>query len=387
MTQPLIRPHMPELDSVRGIAVLLVLLLHGFHSVGIPDTISPSARRVLELTQFGGHGVDLFFVLSGFLITGILLGQRDRLGYYQSFYLRRALRILPPLFTLLILLAIFRIASAKAIFTSLFFLSNIAPLFGLSNAWAPLWSLAVEEHFYLIWPTVIHRLSSRFTMIVAGAIVGISPLLREVHFHFVGTENLGSYTWLVADGLAFGAALAVLLRSTFCSRKRAWLLMTTFMGLAIAMLILGSPYGILSKNRPLGAALQPTITNLLSSAILLLFLLVGSGRLSSVVNIPPLRFFGYISYGLYLYHGLWFVAYQRILPAPSTLFAALLRFVICATAAVLMSWQSRRYLEEYFLIKKTSTLSELGANVKTRKLDTDPLRSPEAAALPACDKR
>ena len=360
MSQPVIRSYMPELDSVRGIAVLMVLFLHGFHSIGIPDTISPSARRILELTRFGGRGVDLFFVLSGFLITGILLGQRDKLDYYRSFYLRRALRILPALFTLLIILAVFRLASAKAIFTSLFFLSNIAPLFGLANAWAPLWSLAVEEHFYLIWPAVIHRLSSRAVLIVGGAIIGISPLLREAHFHFVGAESLGSYTWLVADGLAFGAVLAVLLRSTIYSRKRAWLLMTAFLVLAALMLTLGSAYGILSKTRSLGAAFQPTISDLLSSSMLLLFLLLGSSRLSLMVNIAALRFFGYISYGLYLYHGLWFVAYQAIFPAPSTLKAVLLRFVICAAAGVLMSWQSRRYLEGYFLNKKLQKNMGLG---------------------------
>jgi peptidoglycan/LPS O-acetylase OafA/YrhL len=101
----IIRVYMPELDSLRGLAILLVLLFHGMAPVQ-NAALSPAGRIIFKLSLYGWGGVNLFFVLSGFLITGILLDSRDRADYYRRFYIRRALRILPALYAILILLMI-----------------------------------------------------------------------------------------------------------------------------------------------------------------------------------------------------------------------------------------------------------------------------------------
>src|SRR5580693_4491011 len=100
-TQSLIRPVMPELDTIRGIAVLGVLFLHAFSWQYAGFHFGTLARKILVATQPGWLGVNLFFVLSGFLITGILLDSKLDPHFYRSFYTRRALRILPAYYSLL----------------------------------------------------------------------------------------------------------------------------------------------------------------------------------------------------------------------------------------------------------------------------------------------
>jgi peptidoglycan/LPS O-acetylase OafA/YrhL len=111
--------------------------------------------------QPGSLGVNLFFVLSGFLITGILLESRSRPDYYRRFYARRALRILAAYYSLLILLGILHQASAGFLGLSFIYLSNVTNMFGVSMDYHPLWSLAVEEHYYIVCPSVVENLRPR----------------------------------------------------------------------------------------------------------------------------------------------------------------------------------------------------------------------------------
>ena len=146
---PLVRAHMPELDAVRGAAILMVLFYHGFYWGIDLSQLPPVEKYLLEAMHVGKLGVNLFFVLSGFLITGLLLNARVRPDYYRKFYIRRALRIFPAyLVTLLVLLVTG--TSLKFIGLSLLYLSNLTPLFGVAMSYPVLWSLAVEEHFYLL---------------------------------------------------------------------------------------------------------------------------------------------------------------------------------------------------------------------------------------------
>jgi|SRR5450755_4526833 peptidoglycan/LPS O-acetylase OafA/YrhL len=153
----LLRSRMPELDTIRGIAVLLVLFFHGFGFRYGVQGLSGLPKLFVAATLPGWMGVNLFFVLSGFLITGILLDSKFNRDYFRTFYVRRALRILPLYYAVLLLLAVLtrtgwgdRRASWAYLGLSFFYLSNITELFGVPSQYTVLWSLAVEEHFYLL---------------------------------------------------------------------------------------------------------------------------------------------------------------------------------------------------------------------------------------------
>jgi peptidoglycan/LPS O-acetylase OafA/YrhL len=156
--EPLIRRFMPELDTLRGIAVLGVLFLHGFSWRYGNLHFTGAARVFMLLTQPGWIGVNLFFVLSGFLISGILLDSKDHPHYYRRFYMRRVLRILPAYYLLLVLLAVLHQATPAFLGLSFFYLANLTNFFGVAMDYGPLWSLAVEEHFYIVWPAIVRRL-------------------------------------------------------------------------------------------------------------------------------------------------------------------------------------------------------------------------------------
>src|SRR3974390_2208171 len=358
---PVIRPFMPELDTLRGIAVVGVVLLHGIYSSYSGLSFGPIGRTIVTLTQPGWIGVNLFFVLSGFLITGILLDSKKRPNYYRRFYTRRALRILPAYYLLLILLLLLRSSSAAFVGLSFVYLSNLTYFFGVPCDYGPLWSLAVEEHFYIAWPAVVRWMSMRRLALVSACIVVGVPILRAVSFSLVLRTGLYWYTWFVADGLAAGALLAILLRTSI-TRRQLRGLCGLLLGSSALLALAGWPFGILSRNRLLGAGFQWTVLNLFFAGILLLFLLAGSGNAQRYVNLPVLRFLGYISYGLYLDHLLAFRLYDRlcrhylpqIMPSGGHFSLVLLRFSLAGSFAVAAAYLSRRFFEERFLRLKDS---------------------------------
>jgi peptidoglycan/LPS O-acetylase OafA/YrhL len=351
---------MPELDTIRGIAVLGVLFLHGFEWQYGALHFSGAARILIAATQPGSLGVDLFFVLSGFLITGILLDSRESRHYYARFYIRRALRILPVYYALLVLLLLLHSSSIQFVGLSFIYLANMTSFFGVSCGYGPLWSLAVEEHYYLLWPTVVRAVTRNHLAVASLTIMALVPVLRVVCFEFGwGKGSLDWYTWFVADGLATGSFVAVSLRiresQQFARKLCTWLLIgATVLGLA------GYPLGIATRERALGAALQQTTINLFFAGVLLLFLLIGTSRHRAYVNNSILQFFGYISYGLYLDHLLAFRIYDRVIRAywPSLLPSSyhfglvLLKFAVAGGGAVGAAYLSRRYFEERFLLFK-----------------------------------
>jgi peptidoglycan/LPS O-acetylase OafA/YrhL len=354
--EPLLRPVMPELDTLRGVAILGVLFLHGFFWPYSRLHFGPWATLWLNITQPGWLGVNLFFVLSGFLITGILIDSAARPDYYRRFYTRRALRILPAYYGLLIVLWFLGQARGAYIGLGFLYLANVTEFFGVGQAYGPLWSLAVEEHFYLLWPTAVRRLSLPRVGRLAGAIVVGVSILRAVGFLLGDTAGLSSYTWYVADGLACGALIAVLLRYPV-SRQRVT---RVAVGLILGTIVLGGlgmPFGILTRNRLLGAALQYTAISVLFSGVLLLLLVLGTGPYARITHNKTLRFFGYISYGLYLVHLMVFRLYDQfchrfnpaLLPRDNRLDLVFVRFVVAGGAAVLLAYVSRIYYENWFL--------------------------------------
>jgi peptidoglycan/LPS O-acetylase OafA/YrhL len=354
--EPLLRRFMPELDLLRGIAVLGVLFYHGFRAEYGELPFTGLRRVIVMATQPGALGVNLFFVLSGFLITGILLDSQHRPDYYRRFYARRALRILPAYYSLLVVLVLLDQASPAFVGLSFIYLSNVTGFFGVAMDYHPLWSLAVEEHYYILWPSIVRKLTARYLAIFSLGLCILVPAARAVAFHYGRLEGGEWYTWFTADGLAAGSLLAIILRTSI-TRSQATVGAGALLVTATIAMIVGAPFGMLSRFRPLGASLQLPLVDTFFVGLLLLFLLLGSGSRRNLVNNSVLQFFGYISYGLYLVHPLIFRLYDkftqmfwpRLQPSVLHFDLVVVRFVVVGAVAIGMSHVSRKYYEEWFL--------------------------------------
>jgi len=199
----------PELDGIRGVAILLVLLCHA--AMWLPESVVRSV--LLE----GKIGVDLFFVLSGFLITGILLDTRSDRHALRNFYVRRGLRIWPLYFCFL--LAAFvslrtLMPPSIAPWVYVLFAQNFVYWVSAGPVLEPMWSLAVEEQFYLVWPWVALRARRETVLKICCAMFALAPLVRCA-FRIGGASDTFVYanTLCRPDGIAIGGALAAWVRS------------------------------------------------------------------------------------------------------------------------------------------------------------------------------
>jgi peptidoglycan/LPS O-acetylase OafA/YrhL len=349
---PLIRGYMPELDALRGLAILLVLFFHGI-APPLRAELSGAGKFIFELSQFGWVGVNLFFVLSGFLITGILIDTRNRPDYFRRFYIRRALRILPAFYACLVILLLGGFISWRFLLVSAVFLANTAPLLGVPLQYGPLWSLAVEEHFYMLWPALIRRLSFRSLILGLTLVLVLTPALRAFDFQLAGRPAyfVALYTWLNLDGLALGSLLAIFLRRPEVQR--------TQLSRIASMALIGGviTFVLMPQCGWVAAAFSMTACNIASAGLLASMLVVGTSRWNFLVDRPFLKFLGFISYGLYLIHVLAFRLAEIIFSRPLQALAAggrpvlamLLHFAAGSVMAVSVAYLSRRSLEERFL--------------------------------------
>ena len=369
----LLRRHMPELDVFRGAAILMVVLYHGFYWTERAHYRLPWETLFVNATVGGWLGVNLFFILSGFLITGILLDARPRPAYYRTFYTKRALRILPALTATLVFAALLHQTSLAGALLSAGFLVNYAPALGVTDFYVPLWSLAVEEHFYLLWPTLVHRFKTATITAIAIGLCVVEPVLRALS----GPFHLGDpheHTHLIADYLATGALLAVFARSRFASRGNSITLALVLILAGAAVLAAGVPHRILHRDNALGDALQVVPFNLLFAGALLLALAL-QWKVFSGPLFWPMRYLGYISYGLYLYHllvlGLTTALLHRLnlLQATGDFATLASRFLVMFVAAVVVSGISRRWLEQPFLGLKTRLTGDASAAASSLQQD------------------
>ncbi len=211
-----VRRHMPPLDALRGVAVLLVLA-HNFNVVDAHGGISSAMEAAMNI---GWVGVQLFFVLSGFLITGILLDTARAKNYYQAFFARRTLRIF-PLYYVVLAFGFFVLPLLTAVPPGhgthqgylWAYLTNWAEPFGRGEpAFPHFWSLAVEEQFYLLWPVIVHRMSARGVTRLGGVLLLLVPIVRVVCRSHWNPEAAYTFTICRVDALAIGAMLAAVLR-------------------------------------------------------------------------------------------------------------------------------------------------------------------------------
>src|SRR5579871_3283741 len=348
--KPLLRPMMPELNALRGLACLAVLCYHGFWWY-IPEGAVGMERWLAIGTSGGFRGVSLFFVLSGFLITGILLDSMQRLDYFVRFYKRRALRILPAYYLTLILLALYGLQTKAFLFVSLLHIANMAPTLGIAMQYGPLWSLAVEEQFYFLWPMIVRFLNARIVAILAGSIF-VGSVVSWLRLSD-NSPTSAFPIWYSAHGLALGALLAIFLRSRFATRGSA-LQVALGSGIVGVWLLIASHWQEL--RTPTRGMLECGAWDLLFAAGLVGALLGGSSRFENWLRPKPLLFIGEISYGLYLVHSLVFIVYRRIFHPAGDLGSILIEFLVCASISILLATVSRFTIEEWFLRVKDKPL-------------------------------
>ena len=289
--------YIPELQGLRGLAVLAVIVYHCHPRL--------EGTWIHYASLWGWAGVNLFFVLSGFLITSILLEAREKPRYFRNFYARRALRIWPVY--VLVLAAVYLqapwfvggpvLAAVKAApwLAYIFFVQNLFHL-ALPPAIGPTWSLAIEEQYYFLWAPLVRllRRPRRLAAVLSAALVG-SPLMRMTHLAWITP----THTLTHLDGIAWGSLLALGLYTLPLSR-RVWL----WMGLSAL------PLGILAAATVAGgtAFLDSALAVGFAGALLAAIASTGARNpLSAVLRRGPLAFYGRISYGLYMTHIMVFI--------------------------------------------------------------------------------
>ncbi len=289
----------PGLDGVRAIAVLIVLVAH----FGLAHIIP------------GGFGVTIFFFISGFLITRLLIAEREESGGVQfgKFYARRALRLLPALFAFLAITTLMFLPFGVSptpleAFSAAFYLHNY---FSLATAhagvvshmpWGHLWSLAVEEHFYIFYPLLFAALPKRSHMLAALSFIIIGCLAWRL-FAIFGLHFPLDYPYKASDArldsIGWGCLLAVMLDG---AAKDSWLKKliglgpTLFAGalLAASFLLRSDEFRETIRYSMQGAAMFVGILNL--------FVWRPLSYGTAFLEVAPLRFIGRLSYSLYLWH-------------------------------------------------------------------------------------
>ncbi|HJQ41654.1 MAG TPA: acyltransferase family protein, partial [Jatrophihabitantaceae bacterium] len=355
--------HRPSLDGLRGVAILLVVATHTFAWL-LPEKTSPVPGGIV--------GVDLFFVLSGFLITALLLQERKREGRvsFRGFYRRRALRLLPALWVLFLTHLFVAVilgrdlgVEARTLGGAFFYVSNwVQPLGGqIAPDLAQLWSLAVEEQFYLLWPALlVFALRRRMSPGRIAVVAIFSSLLLRAVLAIRSTESIPlAYvtTWSRLDGLMLGALLAWLLHRGWRPNPR--LVQGSAVAAGGALLVLVHFGGLTDRFMYVwGFGVAG-----LASAALVLAALDPSSVLARLMSWRPLTVMGRLSYSMYVWHLFVFSFVVSLLEHAS----GAERVVVGLSAALGVSAVSHYFVERPFLRLKDAPASLPRARVQRRR--------------------
>jgi peptidoglycan/LPS O-acetylase OafA/YrhL len=326
------RAHIPALDGLRGAAILSVMIFHYFDA--LTSESSGILGHIHSVVTLGWTGVDLFFVLSGFLIGGILLDVRSSPRYFKTFYLRRIYRIVPLYYLwicgyVLVALAAtrfmfagVRLGTRPPLYTYFLFLQNlrIFHLSGVGAAWfGATWSLAVEEQFYLIAPVLILLLPRRTLSVVLSGVVLCAPLLRFA-IHNSGQSGPALVNALMpcrADTFSMGILAAILWGD---AGIRQYLAANSFVMYALLGASFGGFVVVTEKwhSQPWSLGMQTiglTVIAFFFVMILLVMLVRPAGMIASVARMSWVREIGAISYCMYLIHlAIWGACHDLLLP-------------------------------------------------------------------------
>lgn len=286
----------PSLDGLRAVSIAFVLLGHLSGTRGFPFIIAGSLAEL---------GVRVFFVISGFLITSLLVSELEKTGTIQlgEFYLRRTLRIFPPYYAMLAVVGVVTTIGAITLnrgdlLHAITYTTNYHP----DRSWwlGHTWSLAVEEQFYLLWPATLLFFGLKRGMRVAAVLLIAAPLIRLGEWYGGAHNIVGNSFETVADALATGCLLACS-RSTLWNNARyrallasRWFLIVPAIALALTFL-----------DRPrIQFAIGITLSNLCIAATIDWCVRNSQSRIGRVLNAQPIAFVGLLSYSLYLWQQL-----------------------------------------------------------------------------------
>lgn len=361
-------PRFAALDGLRGLAILMVLFVH---FIGDETPRSTVESLMVKLSNYGIWGVDLFFVLSGFLITGILYDAKTSPHYFRNFYVRRTLRIFPlyfgVLFVLFGVLPLFPAAYPARLaesarhqawlwtYTSNLYLAS-------ARSWAlpyvgHFWSLAVEEHFYLVWPLVVLA-SSRTTLLRVCAFCTAFALGLRCALSLAGAGDVALVVLTPGrlDALCVGGALAIVVRSVGMERAARYARPALF-ALPALVLVVSAWNATQGSLRDVILPVRGTLVGISFGATLLASLVepptTWAGR---VLHSRALHFLGKYSYGVYVFHGVIAFALQEhhVLDAlagalGSHLLAMIVQAVAGAGVSLLVAIASYELFEKPFL--------------------------------------
>lgn len=330
-----------SLDGLRGLAILMVLLCHLF-----------AYGPLRPLFRAGWMGVDLFFVLSGFLITGILLDTKNKEGWYKDFLLRRVLRIFPLYYAVLIIFAFiaphFSMTQWFGQYQVYFWTHTSNYLFFQVGFLKPLghfWSLAIEEQFYLVWPLFVFLFKPKQLAIVSVILLIIGIVIRA----FFARPML-TYTIPFAhlDGLVTGALLSIWFRLGAESMRKFHLhVFITTTIIFIVYMIAGMDLGSALLREPF------TITVISMFFCGLLIMALYSTVSKKILSHPLLRFFGKYSYAMYIFNSIFFHFANLAGAAELPMLYKLLAYLGVFALTVIVSYLSYHLFEVHFLKMKT----------------------------------
>ena len=355
--------HLLPLDGLRGVAILAVMASHLF---AVNYAGQPLAIRALgQVFYYGWMGVDLFFVLSGFLITGILVDSRKGPGYFRNFYMRRVLRIFPLYYGVLFLLLLLTPALSiqwHGIFVPLLlylqnfssfnrYTFNVGPWLTLNH----LWSLAIEEQFYLLWPLLVFAARTRRRVLALALALSVCAALFRAALMFGWLNSYAAHhnMFARADSLLLGGALAMLYRGTHWPRilqVAPWLFLTAA---ALVVYTLTHPAQTPFDSLYWIFCVRYTVTALAFCGLLAWSL--RPGPVSRFFSLRLLRWFGKYSYGLYVLHLIalptlsWFFRGRLLTLTGSKALSVAGTAALVFALAALAAWLSFNLYEKRFL--------------------------------------
>lgn len=351
-----------ELDGLRGLAVLFVVVHHYFTGVMSPGDLPTWGLNIYAIAYpLLVSGVDLFFVISGYIVGGIVIDNIDKADFFRSFYIRRATRILPLYFGML---ALFYLAIAMTqVFPNpmdIWLLKGDIPLWSYpifmqnyfagwydhpgGRFFAMAWSVATEEHFYLLFPPLLYFLGLKRTAMVLLVTLIVCPILR-----MVAQQQIGFYAAYLpfparADSIAYGVVVALM--------QRRWPLLMTGMAVrrlaVLATISLGAALCAYSLGHiQLGTAGRFTLLGLFYSAVIVWGVL-GGGVFARLLRNRFLLFFGLISYPLYMVHQAVNGTLHGFISHQAPTLASMSDFLIACTSfiiATILATLSTRYYD------------------------------------------